>query len=82
MPKCDFNKLESNFIEITLRHGYSPVYLMHISRAPFLKNTFGWLRLRVIRLVQKIYINILRKKTSVGSEKYFFSYIAKFKTKI
>ena len=51
MPKCDFNKLESNFIEITLRHGYSPVYLMHISRAPFLKNTFGWLRLRVIRLV-------------------------------
>ena len=24
MPKCDFNKVASNFIEITLRHGCSP----------------------------------------------------------
>ena len=32
MPKCDFNKLLCNFIEITLRHGCSPVNLLHIFR--------------------------------------------------
>ena len=31
----------SNFIEITLRHGCSPVNLLHIFRTPFLKNTYG-----------------------------------------
>ena len=43
MPKCDFNKvaikLQSNFIEIILRHGCSPVNLLHIFRAPLSKNT-------------------------------------------
>ena len=34
MPKCDFN---SNFIEITLRYGYSPVNILHIFRTPFLR---------------------------------------------
>ena len=38
-------KLESNFIEITLQHWYSPVNLLHIFRTPFLKNTSGWLLL-------------------------------------
>ena len=32
-------KLQSNFIEIELRHGYSPVNLVHISRTSFPKNT-------------------------------------------
>ena len=32
-------KLQSNFIEMTLRHGCSSVYLLHISRTPFTKNT-------------------------------------------
>ena len=36
-------KLQSNFIEITIRHGCSPVNLMYIFRTPFLKNSFGWL---------------------------------------
>ena len=31
-------KVQSNFIEITLRHGCSPVNLLHIFRAPFAKN--------------------------------------------
>ena len=39
-------KLQSNFIEITLRHGCSTVNLLHIFRTPFLKNTFGWLLLK------------------------------------
>ena len=34
-------KLQSNFIEIALRHGCSPVNLLHIFRTPFLKNTSG-----------------------------------------
>ena len=44
-------KLLCNFIEIPLRHGYSPVNLLHIFRqlhifrAPFLKDTSRWLLL-------------------------------------
>ena len=38
-------KLFCNFIEIALRHGCSPVNLLHIFKTPFLKNTSGWLLL-------------------------------------
>ena len=38
-------KLHSNVTEIALRHGCSPVNLLHIFRTPFLKNTSGWLLL-------------------------------------
>ena len=41
-------KLLCNFIEITLRHGCSPVNLLHVFRAPFLKNTSGWLLLKIL----------------------------------
>ena len=34
-------KLLCNFIEIILRHGCSPVKMMHIFRTPFLKNAFS-----------------------------------------
>ena len=36
-------KFQSNFIEIALRHGFSPVNLLHIFRTSFLQNTFGGL---------------------------------------
>ena len=36
-------RFQSNFIEITLRHGCSPVNLLHIFRTAFLKNTNEWL---------------------------------------
>ena len=39
-------KLQNNFIKITLRHGCSPVNLLHIFRTPFPKNTPGWLFLK------------------------------------
>ena len=42
MPKCNFNnsiKLLCNFIEIALRHGCSPINLLHIFRTRFPKNT-------------------------------------------
>ena len=45
MPKCDFNKVEITLIEITLRHGCSPVNLRHIFRIAFLKNSSGRLLL-------------------------------------
>ena len=35
-------KLQSNFIEITLWHGCSPINLLHILRTPFPRNTSGW----------------------------------------
>ena len=38
-------KLLCNFIEIALRHGCSPVKLLHIFRTPFYKNTSGGLLL-------------------------------------
>ena len=41
-------KLLCNFIEITLRHGCSPVNLLHIFRTSFLKNTSGWLLLEML----------------------------------
>ena len=37
----------SNFIEITLRHGCSPVNLLHNFRTPFSKDTSGWLLLKL-----------------------------------
>ena len=39
-------RLQSNFIGITFRHGFSPANLLHIFRTPFLKNTFGRLLLK------------------------------------
>ena len=38
-------KLLCNFVEITLRHGCSPVNLLHIFRTTFLRNTSGQLLL-------------------------------------
>ena len=58
MLKCNFNEAVCNFIEITLRHGSSPVNLLHIFRTPFPKNTCGGIFLKIqSRLVikQKIF---------------------------
>ena len=43
-------KLQSNFIEIVLRQGCSPVNLLHTFRAPFPRNTSDWLLLLFIPL--------------------------------
>ena len=40
-------KLQSNFIEVTLRHGFSFANLLHMFRTPFLKNTSGRLLLSI-----------------------------------
>ena len=43
-----FRGILCNFIEIALRHRCSPVNLLHIFRALFLKNTSGWLLLDMV----------------------------------
>ena len=43
MPKCNLNKVAR---QKSLRHGCSPVNLLHIFRTPFFKNISGWLLLR------------------------------------
>ena len=39
-------KLQSNLTKIKLRHEYSPVSFVYISRTPFPRNTFGGLLLK------------------------------------
>ena len=46
---CFAVALPCNFIEITLRHGCSPVNLLHIFRTPFPRNTSGWLLLKLCK---------------------------------
>ena len=57
MPK--YALLKSNFIEMILRHDYSPVNLLHIFRTPFLKNASGRLLLYIIDEVCKAVVTVL-----------------------
>ena len=52
-------KLKNIFIEIALRHGCSPVNLLHIFRTPFLKNT-SW--------------RLLLKDLLIGNAQFIFLY--------
>ena len=54
--------LQSNFIEITLRQGCSPVNLLNIFRTPFLKNISGWLLLNIENLYTLKYNIFFLKK--------------------
>ena len=53
MPKCDFNKVLKQTIEITLSHGCSPVYLLHIFRTPFCRNTYRGLPLLIGTILKR-----------------------------
>ena len=63
MPKRDLNKVASNFVGLTLRHGCSPVNLLHLFRTPFLKNTSGQLLLNVVS--RNINSDILKQSSSI-----------------
>ena len=52
MPKCDFNKVAKQ-----LRHGCSPVNLLHIFKTLFSKNTAQWLLLN--NECPERYVNVL-----------------------
>ena len=45
------SKMKSNFIEIALRHGCSPVHLLLIFRTTFFRNVSGWLLLNIFYYV-------------------------------
>ena len=45
MPKCNFNKVVCNFIEIALQHRCSPVNFLQIFRIPIYNNASGGLLL-------------------------------------
>ena len=59
-------KLLCNFIEITLRHGCSPVTLMHIFRTPFPQNTSEWLLLFRVKWwdTHFVFWNLAKSRTS------------------
>ena len=65
-----------NFIEIALRHGYSPVNLLHISRIPFLKNTSGRLRLSFLRYLNfclEILVKLKNSLTHFSPVSHFYT---------
>ena len=76
MPKCDF--IENNFIEITFRHGCSPVDLLHIFRTPFPRNTFEWLLLTIFPCCRSSRPRVFCKK---GLLKNYSNCLAKFTKK-
>ena len=56
-------ELQGSFIEITLRHGGSPVNLLHIFRTPFRKKTSGALLLQII--YEDVYESIIMKAAKI-----------------
>ena len=63
-------RLQSNYIEITLWHGGSPVNLLHIFWTPFLKNTSGRLFLHFIS-------NLNVERTYVPLKVFSFSIVGR-----
>ena len=51
-------KLKSNFFEITLRHGVSPLNLLHIHRTPFYENISRGLPQNFFNLDECSWLNI------------------------
>ena len=63
--KCVSIRLLRNFIEVTLRHGCSPVNLLQILRTPFPKNTSRGLLLSCNPFKHSHYLNIFRYDVAV-----------------
>ena len=71
MLKCDFNKVTYIFIEITLRHGSSPVNLLYIFRKLFPKNTSGELYLvQLLLIFRKLDIQTFNSKQICSLNQY------------
>ena len=55
---------QGNFIKIALRHGHSPVNLLHTFRILFTKNTSLWVAASVIFRMKYLFINLLKSRSS------------------
>ena len=62
MPKCDFNK-----VAWQLRQRCSPANLLHIFRAPFPRNTSGWLLLTFLNDCSKNHKKNCQNLFTLGS---------------
>ena len=71
-------RLQSNFIEITLLHGCSPVNLLHIFRTPFPKNFSGWLLKPLVTLKSRQGVSI--EKISSVIQKFINKHQGYFET--
>ena len=56
-------RFQSNFTEITLRHGWSPINLLHIFRTPFTKNASEWLLYIYVHLRKSIWTVVWWKQS-------------------
>ena len=67
-----FKMLLRNFFQTILRHGCSPVNLLHIFRTPSLNNTSGWLflTLAMLDLVSKLFKMAIEKHIKNNYVKY------------
>ena len=69
-------QIYSSFIEITLRHGYSPVNVLHIFRKAYSKNTSKWLLLSLTTLtLNEIKKAILLDELQLCYQVYFILWI-------
>ena len=68
--------IKSNFIEITLRHGCSPVNLLHIFRTAFVKKTSERLLLNTgVDYAGPLYANDIYGKTITVKKLHMFVYL-------
>ena len=66
MPNVISIKLQSNFIEITHRHGCYPVNLLHTFRTPFTETPLdGWFYQGEISQIKKSFLLTMKKKGSI-----------------
>ena len=68
-------KLQSKFIEITLRHGCSPVNLLHLSEYLFLWTAVDscfWSLKKYLSLFYRWFYFLLRKEKHIGRHVYYF----------
>ena len=68
-------KLLCNFIEVALRHGYSPVTLLHIFRTPFSKDTSIRLLLQLVAGTSCVFHQFFQKSFTAFFEKSSIEFI-------
>ena len=68
-------KLLWNFIEIALRHGCSPIRMLHIFKAPFPGNTFRWLLLKSLLTFESVQIGQYIKSYTIRVKIFIYLFL-------